>query len=247
MEATTRDPATQRQLWALHCLTHTDTRGLTLSKAEASAQISTLMASKGTKPAPKHEAPQPAKRTLPPQVDVVQGAKPAGETDTAAVEARFAAWYAEHKSTNPALDNMAPGATVGCYSFVCRDCLLGRTGTCVPKWSYSSRTTTEGKTIDVSYSCENFEGTTFSASGSCRRPKGTQCHRKHETNRCLGCPYFKAGGFASEYTRRACFEYAATPEQREAHIQEGVRLRVEHDAEGRRARIAAALATLGAR
>jgi hypothetical protein len=244
MATATQEPATPRQLWALHCLTHTDTRGSKLSKAEASAQISALMDNKATKPAAKREPAQVAKH--PADVQIPQGVMPAGQTDTADVEARFAAWYAEHKSTNPALDNMTPGATVGCYSFTCRDCLLGRTSTCAPKWSYSSRTTTMGTTVDVSYRCDNFEGLMFNASGSCRRPERTQCHRKAQDNKCLGCAYFHNGGFSESWTRRADFRWIPTDAQRSAHINEGVRLGIEHDAEGRQARIAAALATIKA-
>lgn len=222
-------PATSKQLWLLHILTKSDTRGLNITMSEASKRIEEL----------KNKKPDTDKRPLvnphasyiqqdkqklaqirydknnpKPEITFIQGTMPMGESDMVAIQKDFDAKCLDAGHKRAGNDN----ANVGFYDFDCKDCLFGKSGICEPKWTDAGYMTCAGKVESVSYKCLNHEPMQYSISDYCWRPKGTQCHRKKIDNHCLECAYRKQQ-FRCDYSnnRNAWARYIPTLENRIKH------------------------------
>jgi len=196
-------PATSKQLWLLHILTKTDTRGLKLTMQEASDRIEVLK-SNGQNKRPLNK--------LQPEREVIQGIAPTGKPDMTMIQANFETsclTLGREKAGNDT-------ATIDFYSFQCPDCLFGQGGNCKPSWRYASGITSQGKYESVSFSCSHYEPVHYSIMEYCHRPKGKRCHRNNVDNKCLECSYRKPQ-FRDGYNHTANCRYIPTLQQRLDH------------------------------
>jgi hypothetical protein len=197
-------PATNKQLWLLHVLTKTDTRNLNITMLEASKRIEALKTGKV-----KTEIKTESKPINQPEITIIQGIIPQGQTDMDKVKADFMLNAYPKGRIKVGNDT----AKIDFYEHQCKDCLFGKTGLCYPEWQDAGFMNCGGKIESVSFSCAHYEPVIHSLSDYCHRPKGKQCHRKHIDNHCLECGYRKRA-FRDGYNHTAWYQYIPTIQER---------------------------------